>query len=424
MFDTNAWKYDLSGGCYIQLYTDRYPFLSPGTLKKLGGKYGSLRMCELFAKRSNFLKVPEWYPLRAEDFNKQPDAEIEATERNFGPGNTFIRSSAEKEDWLDPASGVFKSFPSCRIGRSALKSEIGKVVNECGSVILQKMIGYPGSQYNLAMGFVVDVGYSQILQKPVVRVSHGRRLWNESNATSATWDEMAPAGIYDAETGEPIISLRTQYSEFAPTLALEFVKHMKDLELNFGMQFEIIEDSDKWYLVQARPSPGIIQGVVKIDQPVSDKAYWTPHVNRVGNVQGKFLTFDRCLETPTGKALMDFDFDNPDEFKGMVVGWLDEREGFNPMSWVGLVKDVGLCGAVGQFGHQLYANNRRHAYVYRVDEYQVDAVARAKQLGIQMRIDAKGMEQEMKKLLHSQGDGTKTVRMVSDGLIGAIEFFE
>lgn len=231
------------------------------TLEGGGGKAFGLDVCELIS--SNFQKdvvlsltVPSWKVIN----------DIDTYERTKGDYDKIIRSSSPEEDWLDERSGVLESFNFFSDHSSWARFQYFQKNHElpdCPYVIQEGMRG---------CGMVCDIGYSEILGRVVVKFAYGNRrrpaeFPNAKGAyTSATDDTEAAVGIWDAETGLPLIPSRNfGHESFHPDnimyrndFARRLYNAVEKTGIQCGVQLEMVADPDrpnKISLVQVRPSP-------------------------------------------------------------------------------------------------------------------------------------------------------------------------
>ena len=132
----------------------------------------------------------------------------------------------------------------------------------CGGAVLQTRVSH-------GVGVVVDLGWSELLQRNVLRVALGCPSQEGGGVvyTSPTWDNEAAVGLFDAETGEPIVDLQVRYYDVRQRIVDKMVHWIIPTLINcgitFGLQFEFvgslrIDDDDA--LVQVRPSLAICVG--------------------------------------------------------------------------------------------------------------------------------------------------------------------
>lgn len=192
----------------------------------------------------------------------------------------LVRSSSRDEDWLDSKSGTFETQPFKQ----------GLALPEIPHVIQEKAIGF---------GLVVDVVYSDMLQKQVVRIASGGTKVGGAEFLSATADTESGIGIWDPDSGElmfqhnsylwarPDSSLFSEHGgrELMGNIAKTIYGVTQKAGIAFGMQFEVVVDPDKpseVNLVQMRPTPGKMQGDISERQEAEgEKRFYTPVVSGV-----------------------------------------------------------------------------------------------------------------------------------------------
>lgn len=240
------------------------------TMQSGGGKALGLKICEIVA--SNFVCLP--FRMVVPGWNILKDIRI--ANPKFG---TILRSSSETEDWLDANSGVFPSFAPEIIDRvyfDWLKKE--KKLPD---------IPYLEQEFQEGFGLVVDIGYSTLQDNVLMRIASGNERFidgvayqeRHGNFTSATNDTEASVGVWDAETGEPVLptrnfghqSINKDGIEYYNILARPLLRALRKTGIDFGVQLEIIEHPDHVFvlhLVQIRPTPaGIYRPISSINPP-------------------------------------------------------------------------------------------------------------------------------------------------------------
>lgn len=234
-------------------------------LREGGGKAFGLKICEQIASNFAFMPykmvVPKWKIVK----------DIKTAKLEFG---FILRSSAETEDWLDGRSGTLRSFSgnsSDVLAFNFLKRE--KKLPE-NPFLLQT--------YERGWGLVVDIGYSALLDKVLVRIAAGNERFisglmyrgERGTFTSATKDTEASLGVWEAETGAPVLptrnfghkSIHPDNREYYNVIARPLYNAVRRTGIDFGVQLELIEHPDRSFvlqLVQIRPTP------TKVYQPIS-----------------------------------------------------------------------------------------------------------------------------------------------------------
>lgn len=227
-----------------------------------GGKAHGLRLCEQIAEGSARFYVPPWFGAGWK--NDYVADELQGWIRTWlaehRPWAVIVRSSGDEEDWFDGRSGTDHSNV-IRPDEASIKRALRERI-ERGDlpVVVQSMEdGY---------GCVIDVGWSAILGKVVVRVAVGgvSQEGGGERYTSATWDNEARFGLYDANTGEAIIELADHsLGPTMPEAVTELVTRLRAIGIDYGVQLEAVihpRFPNRWNLVQLRPSPDVLRGTV------------------------------------------------------------------------------------------------------------------------------------------------------------------
>ena len=269
-FALDAWKYNRTsvenliakiGG------TDRIRTRLRTALDRDGGKAFGLELCKLITSR---LDAGNWRDdivsgLNALSWKMVKDVRKVDASRNEGK---ILRSSSPLEDWLDPRSGVERSFVLTYFGDKGL-FEYMKEKNQL-----------PDSKYLMqdaieGFGTVVDIGYSSIHGKVLAKMTYGNARTAGYNLTSATYDTESGVGIWDAETGEPVLPTRNFFhpSMLPPgeEVPSDFFKDLyaaiRESGIDFGVQLEIIVGrGQRGYLVQLRPTSETIFRKIPLPQ--------------------------------------------------------------------------------------------------------------------------------------------------------------
>lgn len=233
-------------------------------LKKGGGKAFGLKICEQIAAR--FAAVP----LKMQVPNWKIVEDIKTTKLI---DNIILRSSAETEDWLDGRSGTSRSF-------AASDSYSFDYLQERDEL---PQIPFVSQQYRSGLGLVIDIGYSTLLHRIVTRIAVGNERFSDgfsSNKrrgefTSAADDTEASVGMWEAETGYPVLPIRgfgrsplslyKEDTEYPNIIIRPLFNAVRRAGIDFGVQMELIVHPDDAYtlqLVQVRPTP------TKVYQPI------------------------------------------------------------------------------------------------------------------------------------------------------------
>ncbi|MFN8392388.1 MAG: hypothetical protein U0136_18990 [Bdellovibrionota bacterium] len=233
-----------------------------------------------------------------------------------GADSVIARSSKDREDWLDPAAGAESSHvyhvgsycPSISSSRIADLSDPRKMASE-----MEKLRRHPHLLQirDQGVGLVFDVAYSYLLQRPVVRVAHGRILQGRSHGpdgeifTSPTWDGWSSCGIWDPAKSEWICPLTTPLGGRAVALYIPVVERfitalMRLVEpLNFGVQVEACyvpaANQTQMSLLQIRPTPEVMRGASLIRRWALGKeiVLETPVVGRPVATAGEVVILDQ-----------------------------------------------------------------------------------------------------------------------------------
>ena len=310
-FDTSNWVYGPMIATLRQLTNTSLGITFDDALNILldgGGKALSLKMCELIARNSNMLSVPEWLALSV---SQQMRWSHDYLNGWIAEGtDTKVRSSTTEEDWI---SGEAGKHVSRRAGPSMLYDSVREITHWSAPVVLQR--------YQEGIGIVIDIAYSHLLEKVVVRVATGREapmLNKKRNFTSATWDHEGRYELFDPmDDMRPIVPTRVGVPLEGSCLtlplrelAVELFTRVQATGITFGVQLELVVDPDaptRWHLLQIRPSPNF----VRCDKPMTaldNTVVITPIVSKSFNVTGQA----RLLSPQDAFLLMKLEFD-PDD---------------------------------------------------------------------------------------------------------------
>jgi len=346
-FDLNGWDYSQPRSAFVESH---------------GGKAFGLMLCEHLTLGSRFFRVPPWFMMNqdnasiADETNTWIRDEWLAAHRST---LVIIRSSGHDEDWHDGRSGVDRS--NCGSGHPlVIKTYLRVRINEGNLPLVVQ-------SFEDGYGCVIDVGWSWILGKPVVRFAIGNTTTVGKNTgyTSATWDNEARFGLYDAETNEPIIPLEDpKLSPIIPELVRELVASLRRIGIDYGVQLEAVvhpHHPEKWHLVQLRPTPAAMHGITsplprdgrlmmascRVSKPglcegetiilsdrdndisVQDLAY------EIARIEG--TQYDRSVDDEPERALL----------SGKIVLW-DDRSFPKPEWSVYRALGIARLGAIGQ----------------------------------------------------------------------------
>ena len=259
-FALDAWKYTHTSALNLIAKiasTDEAKARLQTTLERDGGKAFGLEVCKLIAARfarkryseDDIVSTLKSLPWKMIEDIKQIDAS-----RDEGK---ILRSSTPLEDWLDPRSGVKRSFVLTYFG------------DKGPFEYMQKRDQLPDSKYLMqdaikGFGTVLDIGYSSVHGKVLAKMTYGNVRTAGYNLTSATYDTEAGVGVWDAETGEPVLPTRNFFHPsmlpYGKKIPSDFFKDLyatiRESGIDFGVQLEIIiERGQRGYLVQVRPTP-------------------------------------------------------------------------------------------------------------------------------------------------------------------------
>ncbi len=381
------------------------------------GKAFGLALAELIFCRikghSKFV-VPAWFEVR------QPMAADHSFWSSCADEFSIVRSSYQEEDWMDPRSGVGTSVV-CYNQQMALNLINDRVAS--GEVcIVQKFEG--------GCGCVVDVGYSELLERPIVRVARGNRSTHGSGYryTSATWDHEARVAIYDANSACKLygsdLGFHSGHDPF-PELVKELVSKLREAGwiTKFGFQFEIVVDpipGARLRMVQMRPSPGAIQGMGSRPEVKGKLISTTGKVNRAGTAVGDLVADQPYSEESLcrkAQALSDGWKNEKFDLTGKVVLWDYASLKYNSAQ---TIYGAGLAGAVAQItGHSLFTNSGHGTYMpYSSQGLELGAWEKSRNVGLQFGgIGDHGMTHQLERSIRKSG---MKLHLVSDGLVGQI----
>ncbi len=262
-------------------------------LKTMGGKGLGLEICEHMAiiDKSGRLSVPKW-----EQWDESKYKEIDLWRiRSERDGNgLLLRSSAPQEDWLDSASGTFDT--------KRLQAMYG------GNLPKLEPIPYIVQERKVGYGLVVDIVYSDLLKRNVVKIASGTGM-----SGSATNNNEAHVAVFDFENGD-LLDIRDSFkngseekslftdqrivnTDFPKDLANTLVEIVRKMRINFGVQLEMKIDPrnlEEWNLLQIRPTPGSMRGDVNFEQKdCGQKKFETCVVSGVFDISAPFRIMKR-----------------------------------------------------------------------------------------------------------------------------------
>ncbi|MFA4845100.1 MAG: hypothetical protein WC654_00895, partial [Patescibacteria group bacterium] len=202
----------------------------------------------------------------------------------------IVRSNAMNEDWEDSRAGLHESKGVYSFDHA--QKFITELLAGCGGVVLQHRVDH-------GVGVVVDLGWSELLHRNVLRVAIGCPSQQGGGVvyTSPTWDHEAGIGVFDASTGEAIVDLKAHYFDvkrIVDKMVTMIVPRLMNWGITFGLQFEFVgnlhEDNDA--LVQVRPSPGDLRGQFVNAPTEGQLLVTTGKVNRPGEARGETIFVD------------------------------------------------------------------------------------------------------------------------------------
>jgi len=365
-FDLNGWDY---GQERSWLADDK------------GGKAVGLALCERLAEGSTFFRVPPWFAMNRENADTADETNLYIRDiwlARHKPWSVIIRSSGRNEDWHDGRSGLGESVVTLTYDffiKLILRERVAK--NRLPVVVQSMADGY---------GCVVDVGWSWILGKPVVRFAIGNTttIGGRERFTSATWDNEARFGLYDAETGEPIIPLEdVNLSPVIPQLVRELVASLRRAEIDYGVQLEAVVHPDFpecWHLVQLRPTPDAMRGTMGTLPRDGRLMMASCRVSKPGICEGEAIVLsDRGNDLSVQDLAYEIAhmegtererrFDDEEErtmLSGKIILWDDQR--FPKSEWT-VYRTLGIArlGAVGQIAVRTIVNSSHGTFLRLAD---------------------------------------------------------
>ncbi|MBI4256695.1 hypothetical protein HY626_01405 [Candidatus Uhrbacteria bacterium] len=430
-FDLNGWRY---GESSIQDLAAKVRRHVPGATlpTHLGGKAFGLSLAQVLC--GDVFTIPEWnaatrdHPL-PEDLQ---DKHLQGA---------FVRSNAPDEDWGDPRAGVHESkYGSFAYG---FQKVVDQLMADCDGVVVQA--------HAYGVGVVIDLGWSELLQRNILRVAiggpsmeGGRKVY-----TSPTWDNEAAVGIFDAHTGEAIVDLQPHSFDLRRVIdkmVKEVVPRLIEWGIDFGLQFEFLAElndmrdrmvarlGDRYRprdeLVQIRPSPGALQGTVELPTSMGTLLVTTGKVNQRGSVTAElFLVGGPNVRDPlelsrnlhiTGEYGTDFDELEP--IKPLIAGKIAlwdigalERYGGSFYQVLGGWR----LGAVAQLSsHAIFINSAHGTSLptYRTDGLIRPVFEEARAAGLLVAIGRDALWD----LRMSLRNNSVSLQILSDGLVGQV----
>lgn len=265
-FDRSGWPYAHTSE-WLTLY---FGSDAASNLRHRGGKAFGLQLCERLAKHDQRLRVPFWQ-VRAVQPGPVLALSSEDIDRDF-----LLRSNALDEDWCSGESGEHRTY-------------LHREGEETVRVSLTKPRQFVEQDYIWGVGLIVDIGWSDITDSVVGRVSCGRVLpetgarelseapiWRERPdgkryfCTSATEDADGPSVAWTLGEQTKQITWNSgrgqnRACEDLPLedLVIALYQALQAEGIDFGVQLELRIDPDEpdvWHLVQVRPTPDATRG--------------------------------------------------------------------------------------------------------------------------------------------------------------------
>lgn len=433
-FDLNGWKYGVNS---IEDLAEMVRPHAPDAKLVLdrGGKAFGLSLAQ--ALGGDVFSIPRWFA--AMTASGLPSRE--QLEKEFFDG-AFIRSNAPDEDWVDPRAGLHESH--YRSFRYRFDETVQEMITQCSGVVLQGMA--------YGVGVVIDLGWSELLSRNVLRVALGRPSQQGGGVvyTSPTWDNEAWVGIFDAHTGEAIIDLSASFVDLRriiDRMVNVVVPRLMRWNIQFGLQFEFLAELNKTRdmlaqrissrqprdeLLQVRPSPGALQGKVKLPTPQGELLATTGKVNQPGSAQAEIVLIEghnrrgpidlsRELHL-AGEHSTEYEEIEPIKplIAGKIVLWDDngalERYGGSFYQVLGAWR----LGAIAQLSGRAIFINSAHGTslpTYRTDGRLRPVFDEARSSGLLVVIEQRDLWDLGLDFLRKN---TPTLQIVSDGLVGQV----
>ena len=390
-----------------------------------GGKALGLKICELISKRVTEISVPSWIDLtpthqRHVNFARKRLEESEVLNRER---DLIIRSSHVDEDWIVGEAGVFQSY-RCRSER--LEETLNENAVPGLPVVIQK--------WEQGIGLVIDVGWSELLQRVVVRIVTGRDYANPYREdaiqySSATWDPEGVIVVLNPITGESIIRSQTGKIFKGSTvsnlplarIATSLYKAIVECRINFGVQLEMIVHPlrpDVWHLVQIRPSTNMLRGLESRPKLEGSLVDCVGAVSSVFDAQGLVS----CISAECQTALLGFETEDQfylDAFarKHNLTGKAIALWEMQPAQDFGVfhLRKLRELGLQGQITPGPVLLNTTHSTVSKHGTSYLEMSSL-----VRKRCRVLGMHRNIHLELLEDLEDNLTLRMISDGLIGQV----
>lgn len=394
-----------------------------------GGKALGLRLCELLFSNTK-LTIPQWFAVTPKSHNDQI---LDTENLTYGwlEFGAMVRSSTWDEDWVDSRSGVHRSTYAARM---YLRKHMDEQIAACGSIVVQSK--------EWGCGLVIDIAWSELLQRDVIRIATGTSSMEGGRKmyTSATWDQEAPVGVFDAETGEILCPYTyMDIDDVVQAMVHTVVPRLKQLGITFAVQFEMILDVDSRRLsvVQIRPSPHLLS--FKKDgmptETLGELLATTGKVNGVGVISAEALLVitdhqgasiaDRILPLDRqfhdlGELEMILDEDEIPEAKGRIVCW-DPQALYRYGGSIWQAYGAWRTGAVAQLSERAIIINSAHGTSIdlsdpRGSNKKIEAFTQAKTGGLLVAIQ----HEQMRTLRSAIRNDSLRLTIMSDGIVAQI----
>lgn len=468
-FELDAWTYE-NPGQLDQLIESMMGHTDPAerarekaALIEHGGKAIGLQYCMALAKlMPNRLEVPTSVALTPHEIREITEAQDptlllrESTHLAMEPGSRahstraiqstydsgyslFARSSALDEDWLSGDAGVHtsKTFSSTRTDPLHDFAECNIPV-----VVMPHIYG---------VGLVVDVGYSELFERVVVRVAVGRAT--HKTLTSPTWDTESKVMVFDA-TGACLVPhhelMNSEQDDYTflrrnglidGAFQRELVKALRQVQghSTFGVQLELIgqRKTSALALVQVRPTPSALRGAsATVKSSEGSLQLTTARVSKPFDISSQMLICNEGSDAlhnacNIGVAIRMSRYhdtgqwsdpssiqDRAPNHQGKILLWESPP---NKYSWLDSLIGFAYLGVVGQLGTHLF-NNTVHGDVtderFMRSHYLPGIRAlRNHKNGCTLEID-KNDVRALCQIVHERPNAR--LRMVSDGLVGQV----
>ncbi len=403
-FDVEGWKYPATRldieRFAAQLNPKAYATMLLETLNIGGGKAFGLNIADRIAlKNPSLFNVPEWLIIPFGEDGSVLERFLKMLTVNFVNQQRFmVRSSALHEDWMSPLSGEHES--KIAFGQPELLRFTREVIATSGAAVVQ--------DYVVGVGIVVDIGYSKLLKKTVVRVASGRptNVGGRTVYTSATWDNEAQVSVYDTN-GEMLVPFHEMGMDDVraklPELVRELVKAVKDIGIDFGVQLELIINPNmikhgaKWNIVQIRPSPGTLRGAGGVLLQSKGKLICT-----TGKVSKASVAEANLVKDPA---------ENFSSQKPWIALWVNDLSKYNCLFQIDNANAHGACGHLSDF---TLITNSAHGTSLNLPREDLEIVLQG---SLMMIIPRKAFFLLRSKL---RKEDSVRVCMLSDGLIGQL----